>query len=163
MPLISLLSGLIVFIFADQITNLRYLQKSSVLSSINKQSKDLLDEQAAARTLITKLSNPGAQVDKEVVNKVDRLVDDYIRPIVEKQEKIMDEYRGLVRAIGLEEASTNEGKNTNRDPYAAFFARLGSLVILFLAVQVFNRLYRFNLVLAGDYDAVADALEIASQ
>ena len=178
--IVCLTSGLLVFIFAEQFTNIKYIQQSSLIAVLDRQSNSITRAQeqinailsSATRTLenanrvLTSEPKDLSSRDYDVFRAVRNSLDpDTIRIMRVYVDEMRSEQLSFLKAIGdiqksLVGENGSQGGQKDREPYAAFFARFGSLVILFLSVQVFGRLYRFNLSLASDYDAVADTLSL---
>jgi hypothetical protein len=157
--LISLIGPLIVFAFADQITNLRYIQRTTFLSILQKQSDEIARGQEQLRASL-------ADTIRKLDGKTDEKFEQSIRLLHNLADEMGPEQTRLAATIKevqnslIEDNNGPTGGQRDRDTYAPWFTRIGSLLFIVFAVRVFGNLYRYNTSYAVYYDGQADALQL---
>ena len=156
--IVSVTSNLVVFTFADQLTNLRYIQRNSFMAILQKQSDDVARGQEFLRITL------GEIIKKSDVKDDDKF-DQTLRPLRDLTDQMGAQQNQLISNIKVVQASLLEDNvgatsQRDRDPYAPYWARGGSLFILVFAARIFWNLYRYNTSIALHYNAIADGLAI---
>jgi hypothetical protein len=163
LQIVAVIVSLAVFVYADKITGsllanstdtINALQSTKEFASIRLQR--MRDEVYDVGGKILSADSGAEKLSSQFL-ALQHMLDDFKRTIDKSGSDIIAAVDVATTTINSQLSSMSSKDLITPQNY---LTRIGSIIILYLAIQVFGRLYKFNINLASDYEAKADALEL---